>query len=161
MKRDRIPETIAEIEEDLFSLESVCNSINETYKIFPDNEQQKIIYKESLALKLHNYYTVCERVFEKIAVDLNGGVPDKYDWHRRLLHSMTLEIKDRRPKVISIETEKMLSEYLGFRHVVRNIYGYELDFERMSHLIDKLSPTNLRFTEEINTFIKFLKTLSS
>ncbi len=72
---------------ELAALHSVCNSIIKTREMIPDNEQEKTIYMESLALKLHNFYNGCERIFEKIAVDINGGIPGSFDWHKRLLHS--------------------------------------------------------------------------
>lgn len=47
------------------------------------------ICAESLALKLHNFYTGCERIFQIIASELNGGLPSSYDWQRRLLNPMS------------------------------------------------------------------------
>ncbi len=37
-----------------------------------------------------------------------------------------MAIKDTRPAVISEELAADLDEYLSFRHVFRNIYGFEL-----------------------------------
>jgi hypothetical protein len=36
-------------------------------------------YVESTALKLHNFYTACERIFEKIAGEVNGALPQTPD----------------------------------------------------------------------------------
>jgi hypothetical protein len=46
---------------------------------------------ENFALKLHNFYTGCERIFQLIATELNGGLPSGSDWHRRLLTRMQIE----------------------------------------------------------------------
>jgi hypothetical protein len=48
---------------------------------------------ESAALRLHNFYTGCERIFRLIAAEVNGGVPKDLDWHKRLLTQVGLEIE--------------------------------------------------------------------
>ena len=159
MKRERIPDLIAEIEDELTSLAAVSDAAVATYETMPDEDEQQAIFKESLALKLHNYYTGCERMFCRIAEDVNGGVPDRHDWHIRLLHSMALEIRNVRQKVITRETEKILAEFLAFRHVVRNIYGFEIDLVRLHRLIEKLPGINERICREMQDFVTFLESL--
>src|SRR4030042_5622486 len=99
-KNDRIPELIAEIEDELRRIEDLSAGISETWDSMPKAIKKKRIHEESLALKLHNFYTGCERIFCKIADDINGGVPRSADWHKRLLKSMCLEIENIRPSVI-------------------------------------------------------------
>jgi len=76
---------------------------------------------ENFALKLHNFYTGCERIFQLFATELNGGLPSGSDWHRRLLDRMKAE-HEARPAVISAAMALKLQDYLGFRHVVRSLY---------------------------------------
>ena len=59
---------------------------------------------------------------------------DSYDRHKRLLNKMTLKIPGLRPAVISKELKEALDEYLRFRHVFRNVYGYLLEWKRMKGL---------------------------
>jgi hypothetical protein len=82
------------------------------------------ICAESLALKLHNFYTS----------ELNGGLPSSYDWHRRLLNRMS-KPQDYRPAVLREDTVRKLNEYLSFWHVVRNIYGFELE-KKLENLVN-------------------------
>lgn len=126
----------------------------------PKSHKIRKIYEESLALKLHNFYTGCERIFQKIADDINGGTSHSADWHRRLLKSMSLEIEKLRPPVISKDTEKSLGECLAFSHVVRNIYGFEIDSERLKRLTERLNKTYKELEKELNAFLLFLKKLS-
>ncbi len=140
-------------------LESLIVNIKETSLSTPKSSKKKRVYEESLALKLHNFYTGCERIFQKIADDINGGVPRSIDWHKRLLKSMSLEIENIRPLAISRETARALEEYLAFRHVVRNIYGFEIDSERLKGLISRVYDTHERFKKDINIFIDFLRKL--
>ncbi len=156
MKKERIADLLAEINDELLLLDKLIRDIGNVSNVIPVDEEQKAVYEESLALKLHNFYTGIERIFEKIAEDINGGIPGSYDWHKRLLKTMSLEITNVRPPVISKETAKLLHEFLAFRHVVRNIYGFELDSERLSRLIEKSKEIFDRFKQEIEDFLQIL-----
>ncbi|MGB3765162.1 MAG: hypothetical protein WA947_01280 [Phormidesmis sp.] len=116
-------------------------------------------FYESLALKFHNFYTGCERIFSLISTALNGGVSKSADWHRRLLSRMTVDREDRKA-VITVETEKQLQEFLGFRHVVRNIYGFELDVEKLDRLLEKYPSTWNLIDRDIRLFIDWLRELA-
>lgn len=159
MRKERIPDLISEIKDELNHIETLVRDIREVSSEIPKSRGKRRVYEESLALKLHNFYTGCERIFQKIADDINGSVPRSIDWHKRLLKSMSLEIEKIRPSVISKETAKTLEEYLAFRHVVRNIYGFEIDSERLHRLIEKLYGVNERFKKELNIFLDFLRKL--
>ena len=159
MKRERIPDVIAEIKDELESLERLVKEVGEVYRERPKSLKKRHIYDESLALKLHNFYTGCERVFQTIADDINGGVPASPDWHKRLLKGMALEIKGIRPPVITKDTVHGLDEFLAFRHVIRNIYGFELDPERLERLVEKISIVFSHFKRDVASFVEFLKKL--
>jgi hypothetical protein len=117
-------------------------------------------FYELQALKLHNFYTGCERIFQLIASDLNGGLPSGFDWHKRLLQRMTMTYSDR-PPVLKPETAHQLEEFLGFRHVVRNVYGFELDTDRIQRLLDRYQSTWSQVSEDIQAFIQWLQILAT
>ncbi|MDD5672528.1 MAG: hypothetical protein PHC61_00060 [Chitinivibrionales bacterium] len=160
MNDDRIIDLIAEIKDELRQLDILAAELGETWASLPREAKKRRIHEESVALKLHNFYTGCERIFKKIADDINGGTPDSFDWHRRLLHSMSLELGSVRPPVISGKTETALTEFLGFRHVVRNIYGFAIDSERLAHLVKKFKGASRLFKKDITGFVKFLQALT-
>jgi hypothetical protein len=124
-----------------------------------DPERAHLFY-EVQALKLHNFYTGCERIFSLIVSEFNGGKPSGFDWHQRLLQRMAVALQDR-PQVISPETAQRLKEYLGFRHVVRNVYGFDLDIERVARLIQTYPDTWHQFDREIKIFVAWLQELVS
>jgi len=161
MRKEIIPDLISEIKDELGMLDTLVADIEATGRGMPRAIQKRRIYEESLALKLHNFYTGCERIFHKIADDINGGVPRSEDWHKRLLRNMSLEIEEIRPAVISKETMKALEEYLAFRHVVRNIYGFEIDSEKLKGLLERVTAAYKRFNKEIGNFIIFLKKIAA
>lgn len=117
------------------------------------------LFYENLAFKLHNFYTGCERIFRIIASELNGALPSDYDWHKRLLERMSLE-REGRPAVLAAETARQLEEYLAFRHVVRNLYGYELDPERIERLLRHYHPVWQRVEADIQRFASWLRALA-
>ncbi|MGB3293220.1 MAG: hypothetical protein WBB01_09560 [Phormidesmis sp.] len=106
------------------------------------------LFYESLALKFHNFYTSCERIFSLISVELNGGVYKNADWQRHLLARMVVERGDRKA-VITADTAQLIQEFLAFRHVVRNIYGFELDIKRLNRLLEKYPPAWNQLEREI------------
>ncbi len=83
---------------------------------------------------LHDFYNGIERVFVRIAEDLNGGVPQGDQWHRPLVTDMSIAIPGVRPAVIDAALADALGEFLRFRHVFRNVYRFVLDPERMRPL---------------------------
>ena len=111
---------------------------------------------ENQGLKLHNFYTGCERIFRIVASELNGALPDGYDWHKRLLARMAVA-HEGRPAVISSKTARCLEKYLSFRHVVRNIYGYELEAERIAQLVAQQAAVWQEFDSEVRTFVAWLR----
>jgi len=159
MKSSKINDLVAEIYDELDNIKRLSVTVDETWRRLPKNKKNRGIYEESLALKLHNFYTACERIFCKISEDINGGIPESKNWHKRILHQMTLELKDIRPPVISKKTELELIEYSGFRHVVRNIYGFEIKSDRLSHLVNESGRVIAMFCSEIEEFLKFLQKL--
>lgn len=159
MKKERIPDLVAEIKREIDNLDILIVKIEVVSKEAPESPDKRSIYDESLALKLHNFYTGCERIFQRIADDINGGVPTSFDWHKRLLYTMALEIEGIRPPVISKETAVGLEEFLAFRHVVRNIYGYELDPGRLKRLVEQIEPVYNDFKKDVASFVEFLKSL--
>ncbi|MFQ5688019.1 MAG: hypothetical protein ACE5GV_15335 [Candidatus Scalindua sp.] len=105
---------------------------------------------------LHDFYNICERIFKLITKEVNGDFETGEHWHKQLLYRMTLELKDIRPAVISKDLAASLDEFLMFRHLFRNIYGFELLGDRLDRLVDKFFMTADRFKREIEDFIKLI-----
>ena len=102
---------------------------------------------------LHDFYNGVERVFLRIARELNGGVPRGDQWHRDLIGDMALAITEVRPAVIDDNLAEVLGEYLRFRHVFRNVYGGVLDAKRMATLEQRLPRTLAAFRQRMEDFV--------
>jgi hypothetical protein len=118
------------------------------------------LYLDSAALNLHDFYSGLERVFSLIASSVDESVPRGHEWHRELLRQMGTDIPQVRPAVLSAQTVQDLEEYLGFRHVVRHIYAFEFDFERVERLVRHLRPLFERVSTELKAFANLLERLS-
>ena len=118
-------------------------------------------YLNSVALNLHSLYSGLERVFELIAVELDGGVLGGEAWHTGLLRQMALDVPDVRPAVLQTDTAMRLDEYRKFRHRIRNIYATNLDPERMKHLVLGLPALWRHVRQDLDRFVDFLKQLTA
>jgi hypothetical protein len=115
---------------------------------------------DAAALSLHGFYSGAERIFEWIARQVDGTLPQGPAWHRELLDQMTLDVPGVRPSVLQKVTAKQLEEYLGFRHVVRNLYTWELDTTKVKRLIKRLPHTLQAVEKDLETFGRFLDAAS-
>lgn len=118
-------------------------------------------YLNSVALNLHSLYSGLERVFELIALELDGGALGGEAWHAELLRQMSLDVPDVRPAVLDQDTADKLDEYRKFRHRVRNIYATNLDPDRMVHLVTGLTALWPQIRTELVAFTKFLGELAN
>ncbi len=59
------------------------------------------------------------------------------------------------------QTARGLDEYRGFRHVVRNVYSFELEGERMKPLVRDLPRVFKCVRDDMETFCGFLRSCSS
>ena len=105
---------------------------------------------------LHDFYSGIERVFTRVAEELNGGVPRGQHWHRQLVTDMTLDIQGVRPAVISTRMAERLADFLSFRHLFRNTYGHLMDAGRLRPLEGRLEETLGFFEKEIRTFLAWM-----
>ena len=114
-------------------------------------------YVDATALNLHGFYGGLERLLEIIADGVDQAKPAGAHWHDDLLRQMAAEIPGVRPPVLSQETRERLDRYRGFRHVVRNVYTYNLDPEQVGVLVKQLAPTMARVSQDLAAFADFLE----
>ena len=120
-KKNEVRVLISEIKEEIGKLDEICEHLEKQCARKLNQERLK-----SMALRLHNLYTGFERIFQLVARELNGKIPNGLDWHRQLLNQIALDLPGIRPAVVSQANLVYLREMLAFRHVVRYAYGFEL-----------------------------------
>jgi hypothetical protein len=115
---------------------------------------------DAAALSLHSFYGGIERLFEWVARQIDGTVPQGSAWHRELLQQMTLDVPGVRPPLLQRSTANLLEEFLGFRHVVRNLYTWELEPEKVARLVALLPETVQAVETDLEEFGRFLDAAS-
>jgi predicted nucleotidyltransferase len=139
---DKIDGTLERIHRGLEKIEEVPIDVTE----FIEN---------TIATDLADIYNGIERIFERIAREVDMLMPTGSRWHKNLLAQMAEKRPERRP-VISENTRRELEELLEFRHVVNNIYGRELKYEKtiphaksIDELFERVSEDMNRFTDSL------------
>jgi len=117
-------------------------------------------YLDGVALNLHSFYSAIEKIFEDISRSMEAEIPSGPDWHRDLLIQMSAEIPGVRPPVITRKTRQVLDEFRGFRHVVRNVYSFSLDAQRVIDLTRKVVDCASDVARDLQVFNDFLVSLS-
>jgi len=113
-------------------------------------------YLEGTAFNVHAFYTGVEHMLEDIARTVDGELPSGGDWHRRLLVQMAAEIPDVRPPVLSAETYACLDALRTFRHVIRNVYTFNLDAERVLALAEQVPRCFETLRADLEAFLDVL-----
>lgn len=153
--------TSTTIDEELDRLEPLAREIERGWaRLESSPREDRIFFVGSTALGLHNFYTICERIFERVASEVNGAVPQTPGWPMRLLESMALDVPEVRPAVLSRDLGRELEEFLKFRHLVRSIYALELEPAKLAPLVARLRPTTSALRREIGGFTRYLRGLA-
>ena len=144
----------ARVEAELEDLDKVVQRTLSAWRYA--KEQHNDLFLDAAALNLHGFYAGVERIFEMISKEIDHSVPSGNAWHRELVYQMTMDIESIRPPVISKELERVLDEYRGFRHVVRNVYTYYLSVDRLRTLIEGLQDCFTRLRIELGQFLALI-----
>ncbi len=142
-------------------IEHVSASIGE---ILQDIEEVPIKYRKGqealLTQNVVNFYMGLENIFKRIAEEIDMTVPQGKEWHKLLLHQMAAT-HTIRPPVISKKTVEMLIHILKFRHVARNIYGFELELEGIVENAQRVCNIYETLSTELKVFIEWLEKQTS
>jgi hypothetical protein len=70
---------------------------------------------------------------------------------------MAAEVPGQRPAVLSIPSRTALDEYRAFRHIVRNVYTFNLNAAKIGHLISTAPSVFECVRAELSCFATFLE----
>lgn len=150
----------AEVEEEMKGLSRTCTILRN--KGFFDEKSARRKLSDEVVLRgvagmLQDYYSGTERIFKRIAAEIDERLPKGESWHKSLLNQMKMEVPGIRPAIISESTSDRLDDLRGFRHRVGNIYGFNLIPERvLTHLL-ALPGLHVALEAEIRLFFETMK----
>ena len=96
---------------------------------------------------------------EDIARETEEGIPTGPDWHQSLLLQVSAEIPGTRPPAITQETRYCLDEYRSFRHLIHNIYTFNLRPDRLKEQAEGLQACYEAVVHDLRAFTSFLECL--
>ena len=159
MRKNHFKILSSEIKKEIKTLKHLVNEINDFYirNKGTDYELVKNFHKLRVyGSILHDFYTGIEKIFRKIAIEMDEELPEGLSWHSELLERMNLSIEDVRIQVIEKDLKRKLYEYLRFQHVFRNVYGFDLKWEKMRHLVIELEDVFNELDSSVERFLDFL-----
>ena len=119
-------------------------------------QNHKKYVEKTIASDLVEIYSGIERIFERIAREVDKHIPSGSKWHRNLLAQMA-EHRGKRKPIISKITERRLNRLLKFRHRMNNIYRYELIYEKAEKHAKRVSKLYDNLSKELDAFAAFLR----
>ena len=148
------------IRSELANIEGVVSRVRRAMEASAEDAVDSDLYWDAVALNLHDFYTGLERVLRHIAAEIDGHLPAGGEWHQELLRQMAIPLPRIRPAIFSNETIKRLDEYLRFRHVVRHVYAFEFDPQRIKPLAEALTSDFAQIKGELAVFTDYLEGLA-
>ena len=145
----RINDELVKIED---TLERIRRGL-ENIDVLP--EQAREFIENTIATDLADIYSGIERIFERIANEVDGHLPRGSRWHKNLLQQMTKQRPERQP-VISENTFLQLGKLLEFRHKVTNIYGRELKYDNTLVHAETIHELFAAVSQDFNNFTNSL-----
>jgi hypothetical protein len=143
-------ETKEKVDTELKQLTSLLEKFERIFNKIAVSEPDAIELS-ALAAMLHAFYNGCENIFKRIAVEIDHSFPDSPTSHRDLLLQMG-NATSVRPAVISLQLLFSLTEYLNFRHVFRHAYTFDLNWQKMSPLVNNCKTIFKELAQELDTF---------
>lgn len=158
------PETLARVaarvREEVARLDEVATALREAIDHWGPVEQDRI-HVHWVGGLLHDLYTGLEKAFAEISPELNGVASGPETWHRALLHTMTLDLPGFRPRVIRRDLEPRLLELLKFRHLYRNLYSFDLRWDRVRALATDALALWPEAADDLTAFATTLETIAT
>ena len=147
------------IRKELEDVERLTNRATRAMNATRRNWQDSDLCIDSASLSLHDAYSGFERLFRLVAAIVDGNVPSNVERHRELLEQMGVDVPKTRPPVLSANSILRLDEYLRFRHIVRNVYTFSFDPERIGRLVKESETVFAQVRDELLAFAVFLETV--
>ncbi len=159
-ERARLLQLVGDLRQEVIALDSIVEEARQCL-ISLANRAPTSLELRGVGDIVHDFYNAVEHYFERVALELNGGLPAGSDWHVTLLARMARELPDVRPAVIRAETRSRLDDYLRFRHLFRHRYGFELEWMKLVPLLTGIDTLAADLRGDLLAFIDAVSTLAN
>ncbi|MGF1523148.1 MAG: nucleotidyltransferase family protein [Leptolyngbyaceae cyanobacterium] len=147
------------LDDEVYALEETNRALSSALVRVPEVPED--FAARALASYINDFYRRCERMSERVAVTLDGGLPQGENWHQALLQQVGEPSGEDRPPLWSQQLLTALDEYRRFRHVVHHKYSDELRPEEVLRLARRVSQLTAKVKAAIAHFNHWFTTQSS
>ena len=139
----------------LFEISQIDKLLDDSKPLFDlyKLKNPDFIEKSAGAMVLHSFYSGIENILILIFKHYDGELPNDNKWHMEILEKAFVS-DENRINIFSSDSQNKLEEYLKFRHFVRHAYGFQLEWERMEDLINRITIFWETIKKDINNFIE-------
>jgi hypothetical protein len=117
-------------------------------------DDDKLVHSAYL---LHNLYSAYEEIFKEISYTFENNIEGRLNFHKNLLIRLKMDIPGIRPRLLSESGYSVLGELMGFRHVFRHAYNYDLAPDKLMNIRQKVLESKTSLNQDIEEFKKFLQ----
>lgn len=143
------------IEDEMTALEQNFQTLNQLLE--QAETIREIALVPALASYICDFHTACERISERVAVTLDGGMPKTENWHEQLLLQIAEIGGDDRPTLWQGSLLLQLNDYRKFRHLARHSYNLQLRKPRVLELAQQIEIILPKIQRAIATFNRWLE----
>ena len=154
---DTLRVLIAEVEDDLRAAGEIQRRVSEKLDQLADR-QPDFFELGALGYCAHNFYNACEGALVRIARVFENRI-DSDQWHVDLLQRMRLEVEEVRPAVIDVRVCRQLDELRRFRHLFRHSYGFDLEWQKLSDVLEQVRRVYGPFVQQMSAFLQLSREL--
>jgi hypothetical protein len=156
---DSVEQLRAELRQDLDFIDLHHSKNREMTSRIDETSSEDEYDFAALGYTIHNLYNSLESYFLRIAKFFENDL-DQREWHKSLVHRMTLDIQGVRPALFEPSFAAQVEELMRFRHLFRNLYKTPLIPQRVLFANDFADKVWQGFRAYHDRFDRFLVQLS-
>ena len=116
-------------------------------------KEPDFIELSAAAMVLHSFYNGIENIVLMILKNYKEKLPNGYNWHIELLEKTSIQCGERKI-IFNSELKCQLEEYRKFRHLVRHIYNYKLNWTMMEGIMNNINTIWGKIKENLSKFFE-------
>lgn len=152
-------ELICEIQAELGHLSLLEAEIEQAQANLAGDLDQAQFYYGTLSLHLHNFYTNCEHIFQRLVAVLEQALAIGPGWRQRLLERMGAAWESQ-PAVLSPDVLQPMRVFLAYRPFVRDSNTLEPDLPTLKNLLASYPQVWGQVKIDVLYFVDWLRVLT-
>jgi len=138
----------------LFEVSQIEKLLNDSKPLFDLCKVKKhdFIEMSATAMVLYSFYNGIENMLILIFKFYDKQLPNSNKWHMEMLDKAFIS-RNERKQIFCNGIKERMEEHMKFRHFVRHMYGFQLEWEKMEGLLAGINDFWETIKENINSFL--------